>query len=162
MLFRCSCDSKGVTHSNLYKEGFACIFPMDVEDLNARERRVIQIEDDPGTQKIFKEFFDSAGINLIQAGSKSEFFRLAHLEADLYVLDRHFPATPDEGPNDISWREVAGALSTIYPEKPAILLSAYPPAEREWRQYRSIREVMQKPVLFSELILKVRGYLNGE
>jgi len=90
-------------------------------------KRIIHVDDDESMRNLVCRLLSPLEVEIEQAGNKSEFFHLPHLEADVYIFDRHFPDAPQNGPNDVSWRECLKFINEAYPRARVILLSGEVP-----------------------------------
>jgi hypothetical protein len=109
--------------------------------------RIIHIDDCEEVLDVVKSILDQVeDLDLSQFKTKHEYLQSSNLEADLYILDRHFPQRPGMNVDDTSWRELTGFIEQMFPEKGVVLLSSTPPEEKDWRQYRNIRMVLTKPI----------------
>lgn len=113
--------------------------------------KIVHLDDDPlFREKVRKSLVETLRIRaeeLEQFGDLDSFYRLGSHNGDIYISDRHFPKKQGENPDDNSWRTLAGfvtEVSPIYPNKGMILLTGEPPEEKDWRRYKSIKEVVSK------------------
>ncbi len=108
-------------------------------------KKIVHIDDDEAVREMVSSALSPINdLELRQFANKQEYLDSVHLEADLYILDRHFPKRPEMDCDDTSWRELTGFIGKMFPEKGVVLLTREPPIDRDWRQYENIRTVMQK------------------
>jgi hypothetical protein len=116
-------------------------------------KKIFQVEDCPIFSKYFKDIFSNEeGLELVQSPSKHDFYMTSYYDADLYVLDRHFPDNGGETVKD-NWESVASFLGANYPEKPVIILSASPPLRKQCKRHKNIRDVLNKSEVSKEKLL---------
>ena len=127
--------------------------------------KIIHIEDDPKFRKIISGALEKISeTELIQVADLHSFFTLEQgYEADLYIIDRHFPPKKGVNSDDVSWRTLAGHIKEIYPGKSIIMLSSRIPENKDWRSYTNIRKVLDKIDFNPEQFRKiVKRYLIAE
>ena len=92
------------------------------------------------------------GLELKQLTNKYDYLCNPNLEADLYLLDRHFPEKQGMQCNDYSWKELTKFIGQMFPDKGVILLTSEPPADRIWRPFKNIRTVLNKDKVYQDYI----------
>jgi len=108
-------------------------------------KRIIHIEDKEDFKSKVKDSLASIpGLDIKQFNDLSSFIRVGHPdnEADLYILDRHFPDYKGILGDNL-WNAIS-YISFLNPENKVLVLTHSPPAEREWRRYPCVREVFSK------------------
>ncbi len=130
-------------------------------------KTIIHIEDNPDFRRQVCEALSGLeGVELRAYGSLVDFYRAPSNHADLYIADRHFPRDSRDKTNDNNWRTLAKYVQSLNPDARIVLLSNYPPQERDWRRYRNIFQVFRKgdfdPAFFRESIASLLGINGGK
>jgi PAS domain S-box-containing protein len=117
---------------------------------------VLVADDDDGARELLTETLERAGMHVLAAGDGIEavnLFRAHANEIRLVLLDRTMPGASGE--------ETFGAVRTIRPDVPVLLVSGY--ADEDSPQRRTEADVtgfLQKPFLPEILLERVRGILD--
>jgi CheY-like chemotaxis protein len=114
------------------------------------------VEDESLMRESVAEFLSRSGYNVLSVGSAEEALETSksHSEIDLVITDEVLPP--------MSGQQLAGKLTTAYPEMKALFVSGYSPSAVFHRDVPSLnRAFLQKPFSLPLLAEKVGGVLEA-
>jgi len=124
--------------------------------------KIIHLEDSEDFRnKVKNSLISIPGLSVKQYNDFGSFVNSNYpdYEADLFILDRHFPDSSGELGDNL-WK-AAKHISFLNQNNQIIVLTHSPPSESDWRKFPCIREVFNKydfnPEMFKE---RVSEYLE--